>query len=161
MNRASRLWRVVQGDRDSESAGAARPVGDIGPVPDERLFKCHDGLRKIGVAPSPRMHGLRLCQPEPFGDLGRSAQLVHVEPPTHGRYPCLLAYSLPRTIASPRLRASAANHGRAATMDDRTQELERRVEALEDRLERLIRLVGASGGIMRGGVDDMLSEETP
>jgi hypothetical protein len=46
-------------------------------------------------------------------------------------------------------------------MDGRTQELERRVEALEDRLERLIRLVGASGGIMRGGVDDMLSEETP
>jgi hypothetical protein len=45
------------------------------------------------------------------------------------------------------------------TVDDRTQELERRVEVLENRLERLIRLVGASGGVMRGGVEDMLSED--
>jgi hypothetical protein len=44
-------------------------------------------------------------------------------------------------------------------MDERVRELEHRVEALETRLERLIRLVGVSGGIVRGGVDDMLSEE--
>ena len=44
-------------------------------------------------------------------------------------------------------------------MDKRVRELERRVETLEKRLERLIRLVGVTGGLVRGGVDDMLSEE--
>jgi hypothetical protein len=73
-----------------EPSSPFRPPPNVRPMPYEGLAQLGDRLRKFRVAAPPRMHGLRLCEPESFGNLSRSDQFVHVDLPAHSRTPALL-----------------------------------------------------------------------